>query len=83
MPTCDETVVTALRQFSYVALDAPNAEKALRIWRSTEHIDLLFADVMMPGGMLGPELARRARARAAAGNRRCCSRRATPAKTAC
>jgi len=56
-----ETVVTALRQFGYVALDAPNAEKALRILAGTEHIDLLFTDVMMPGGMLGPELARRAR----------------------
>ena len=56
-----ETVVTALTQFGYRALAAPNAEKALQILAGSEHIDLLFTDVMMPGGMLGPELARRAR----------------------
>ncbi|HEY5810089.1 MAG TPA: PAS domain S-box protein [Povalibacter sp.] len=56
-----ETVVTALTQFGYRALSAANAEKALKILSSPEHIDLLFTDVMMPGGTLGPELARRAR----------------------
>ncbi|HKE93399.1 MAG TPA: PAS domain S-box protein [Povalibacter sp.] len=56
-----ETVVTALTQFGYRALAAPNAEKALGILAGAEHIDLLFTDVMMPGGTLGPELARRAR----------------------
>jgi CheY-like chemotaxis protein len=45
----------------YRALAAANAEKALTILRSNEKIDLLFTDVMMPGGTLGPELARRAR----------------------
>ena len=56
-----DTVVTALTQFGYRALSAANAEKALRILASNEKIDLLFTDVMMPGGTLGPELARRAR----------------------
>lgn len=56
-----ETVVTALSQFGYRALSAPNAERALQILASAEPIDLLFTDVMMPGGTLGPELARRAR----------------------
>jgi PAS domain S-box-containing protein len=56
-----DTVVTALSQFGYRALAAANAEKALRILMSNEKIDLLFTDVMMPGGTLGPELARRAR----------------------
>lgn len=56
-----ETVVTSLAQFGYRALSAANAEKALRILAGTESIDLLFTDVMMPGGMLGPELAKRAR----------------------
>jgi nitrogen-specific signal transduction histidine kinase/CheY-like chemotaxis protein len=56
-----DTVVTALGQFGYRALAAPNAEKALAILAGTEKIDLLFTDVMMPGGTLGPELARRAR----------------------
>jgi PAS domain S-box-containing protein len=56
-----ETVVSALSQLGYRALSAPNAEGALRILASSETIDLLFTDVMMPGGMLGPTLARRAR----------------------
>jgi PAS domain S-box-containing protein len=56
-----ETVVTALTQFGYRALSAANAERALSILAGPEPIDLLFTDVMMPGGTLGPELARRAR----------------------
>ena len=56
-----ETVVTALTQLGYRALSAPNADAALRILAGTEHIDLLFTDIMMPGGMLGPALAKRAR----------------------
>ena len=56
-----ETVVTALSQLGYRALSAPNAAAALRILAGNEEIDLLFTDVMMPGGMLGPALAKRAR----------------------
>jgi CheY-like chemotaxis protein len=56
-----ETVVTALGQLGYRALAAPNAETALRILAGPERIDLLFTDVMMPGGVLGPTLAKRAR----------------------
>jgi PAS domain S-box-containing protein len=56
-----ETVVTALAQLGYRALSAPNAAAALRILAGKEEIDLLFTDVMMPGGMLGPALAKRAR----------------------
>ncbi|HMN44018.1 MAG TPA: PAS domain S-box protein [Povalibacter sp.] len=56
-----ETVVTALTQFGYRALAAANAERALQILNGTDHVDLLFTDIMMPGGTLGPELARRAR----------------------
>jgi PAS domain S-box-containing protein len=56
-----ETVVTALGQLGYRALAASNAETAMRILSSAEPIDLLFTDVMMPGGILGPTLARRAR----------------------
>jgi CheY-like chemotaxis protein len=56
-----ETVVTALSQLGYRALAAPNADTAMRILSGPERIDLLFTDVMMPGGMLGPTLAKRAR----------------------
>jgi len=56
-----ETVVTALDQLGYRALAAPNAAAALRILSGHETVNLLFTDVMMPGGMLGPALAKRAR----------------------
>jgi CheY-like chemotaxis protein len=56
-----ETVVTALGQLGYRSLAAANAAAALRILDSEEHIDLLFTDLMMPGGILGPALAKRAR----------------------
>jgi PAS domain S-box-containing protein len=56
-----ETVVNALSQLGYRALEAADGEAALRLLSSHEHIDLLFTDIMMPGGMLGPTLARHAR----------------------
>jgi PAS domain S-box-containing protein len=56
-----ETVVSALSQLGYRALEAADGEAALRILASHEQLDLLFTDVMLPGGMLGPTLARRAR----------------------
>ena len=56
-----DTVVTALTQLGYRALSAANGAAALRILQGPDRIDLLFTDVMMPGGMLGPALAKRAR----------------------
>jgi PAS domain S-box-containing protein len=56
-----DTVVTALTQLGYRALSAANGAAAVRILSGPERIDLLFTDVMMPGGMLGPALAKRAR----------------------
>jgi PAS domain S-box-containing protein len=56
-----DTVVTALSQLGYRALSAANGAAAVRILSGPERIDLLFSDVMMPGGMLGPALAKRAR----------------------
>lgn len=56
-----ETVVTTLKQLGYRTLAAANAAAAVGILLGSEPIDLLFSDVMMPGGMLGPALARRAR----------------------
>ncbi|MGH8176270.1 MAG: PAS domain-containing protein [Steroidobacter sp.] len=56
-----ETVVTALTQLGYEAIAAANAAAALRILAGAQPVDLLFTDIMMPGGMLGPALAKRAR----------------------
>ena len=59
-PDLRETVVAALGRLGYRMLAAANAEAALRILSGNERIDLLFTDVMMPGGMLGPMLAKQA-----------------------
>ncbi len=42
-------------------LDAMNAEAALEILSAHPETELLLTDVVLPGGMLGPELAERAR----------------------
>jgi PAS domain S-box-containing protein len=56
-----DTVVMALSQLGYHALAAANAATAIRILSGPQPVDLLFTDVMMPGGTLGPALAKRAR----------------------
>jgi CheY-like chemotaxis protein len=53
-------VVTQLRDFGYHVETAENGETALHKLDSGERIDLLFTDVIMPGGMNGKDLARRA-----------------------
>lgn len=50
-----------LNHLGYKVLTAENGPAALKVLTSGEHIDLLFTDVIMPGGMTGPELANKAR----------------------
>ncbi|MCQ9375088.1 PAS domain S-box protein [Methyloversatilis sp. XJ19-13] len=40
----------------YTVIEATNGPDALQIIRGQSHIDLLFTDVIMPGGMNGPQL---------------------------
>src|SRR5205807_9985530 len=47
----------------YRVREADSARSALEILDSAERIDLLFTDVIMPGGLDGKELASKARAR--------------------
>ncbi len=49
-----------LRDLGYRTRLAENGSQALAILAEEEQIDLLFSDVVMPGGMNGYELARRA-----------------------
>ncbi len=49
-----------LNALGYRVIVARNAPAALDILRGSEDIDLLFTDVVMPGGMFGTELAREA-----------------------
>ncbi|WP_332848417.1 response regulator [Massilia sp. S19_KUP03_FR1] len=55
------TVVELLGSMGYRVLKADNADSALGILKSGLPIDLLFTDVVMPGQLRSPELARHAR----------------------
>jgi signal transduction histidine kinase len=50
-------VVTQIERLGYRTLTAGNAAEALAIIDCPDHIDLLFTDVIMPGGMNGRQLA--------------------------
>jgi signal transduction histidine kinase len=50
-------VVTQISRFGYHTLAAGNAAEALALIDAGERIDLLFTDVMLPGGMNGRQLA--------------------------
>jgi CheY-like chemotaxis protein len=52
----------ALRDLGYRILEAADGESAIRIFESDPRIDLLFTDVVLPGGMTGADVARAARA---------------------
>jgi CheY-like chemotaxis protein len=54
-----EFVISALEDLGYRVLSARNGPEALRALEE-EKIDLLFTDVVLPGGMTGRELADRA-----------------------
>ena len=57
------TVVDLLSELGYRVLRAKEAQSALAIVESGVPIDLLFTDVVMPGPLSSPQLARKARER--------------------
>jgi signal transduction histidine kinase/DNA-binding response OmpR family regulator len=58
-----DTVVEMLTDLGYRLLRARDAQSALAIIESGVAVDLLFTDVVMPGPLRSPELARKARER--------------------
>lgn len=56
-------VVRLLNSLGYRVIDAPDAQSALAVLSADEKVDLLLSDVVLPGGMSGPDLARQARER--------------------
>jgi CheY-like chemotaxis protein len=58
-----DTVVDLLTDLGYRVLRAREAQSALAIIESGAPIDLLFTDVVMPGPLQSPELARQAQSR--------------------
>jgi len=55
-----ELTVEMLRNLGYAVTTAANAAEALEVLRGDAPIDLLFSDVVMPGGISGVSLAREA-----------------------
>ena len=53
-----EFALGMLQDAGYKVRTAANAADALKVLREGGHIDLVFSDIMMPGGMNGAELAR-------------------------
>jgi CheY-like chemotaxis protein len=60
-PAVQATAVDVLTSLGYRVLKADDATSALVILKSGITIDLLFTDVVMPGELRSPELARQAR----------------------
>jgi signal transduction histidine kinase/DNA-binding response OmpR family regulator len=58
-----DTAVATLADLGYRVLQARDATRALELLESGAPVDLLFTDVVMPGPLRSPELARRAQAR--------------------
>jgi signal transduction histidine kinase/DNA-binding response OmpR family regulator len=58
-----ETTVGLLSELGYRVLKARDAQSALTVIESGVAIDLLFTDVVMPGPLRSPELARKAKER--------------------
>lgn len=60
-PAVRETVVDMLRGLGYNVLSNSSAEDALERLRRDRAVDLLFTDVVMPGTLRSPDLARQAK----------------------
>jgi PAS domain S-box-containing protein len=58
-----ETVIDMLSELGYRVLKAKDAQSALAIVESGAPVDLLFTDVVMPGPLRSPELARKVQER--------------------
>ena len=54
---------TVLAEFGYTVLRAGNANEALQLLDGADRVDLLFSDLIMPGGMNGVMLAREVKRR--------------------
>jgi signal transduction histidine kinase len=60
-PLVRDVAVEIVQDLGYKVLAASNGLEALELLRSGERVDLLFSDVLMPGGISGTALATEAR----------------------
>ena len=56
-----QLTITRLKMIGYKVLQASDGPKALAILSRGDHVDLVFTDLIMPGGLSGREVATRAR----------------------
>ena len=56
-----ELMVELLRELGFQVFDAADGASALKVLEQTDWIDLLLSDVILPGGILGPDIAATAR----------------------
>ncbi|MCC7376064.1 MAG: PAS domain-containing protein [Verrucomicrobiales bacterium] len=62
-PGLRSTVTELLRRWGWQVLEAADGPEAVTLWNQHQNsIDLLFSDMIMPGGLTGLDLARRFRA---------------------
>jgi CheY-like chemotaxis protein len=59
-PAMREIAALLLEDLGYTVLEAANGPQAVEILSSASAIDLLFTDIVMPGGMNGTALAKAA-----------------------
>ncbi|WP_209428267.1 PAS domain S-box protein [Pararhodobacter sp. SW119] len=62
-PMVRSFAVTCVRAFGYRAIAAGSGDEALGLLSEDSGVDVLFTDIVMPGGVNGWDLAERARAR--------------------
>jgi len=62
-PDVRRLVLRQLRDLGYAVIEAANGPQALKIIEGGASIDLLFTDVVMPGGMTGRQVAEAAKGR--------------------
>ncbi len=62
-PDLRTMVLTMLKDLGYQVLEAGNGESAMAAMAQTSRINLLLTDVVLPGGMSGPDIAEEANRR--------------------
>ena len=60
-PEVLDLAVIMLESLGYEVVSAQDGAQALAVLEATPRIDLVLSDVMLPGGLLGPEVIQRAR----------------------
>ncbi|MCZ6511605.1 MAG: ATP-binding protein [Alphaproteobacteria bacterium] len=60
-PDVRDLTVKFLEGLGYQVLEAPDSNAAMQVLDAADHVDLLLTDVVLPGGVSGPEFAAKAK----------------------